>query len=137
MQYQVPQFIEREIRIVGPLTFKQFIIMGAGAGLCFFLYMTVASKSFFLFIILATLIMGICFALVFAKTEGRPLISVLGSFFTFQIGGKDYFWKKKAITSQFLAPPKVIEKKEETKLMAERKKGSRLENLSSRLETGK
>lgn len=137
MQYQVPQFIEREIKIVGPLTFKQFIIMGSGASLCFFFYIVIASKSFFLFILLSALVMGICFALVFAKAEGRPLISVLGGFFFFQLSGKDYFWKKKAITSQFLDPPKLVEKKEEIKLMAERKKGSRLESLATRLEIGK
>lgn len=81
--------------------------------------------------------MGFCFALVFVKTDGRPLISVLGSFVTFQMSGKTYFWKKKAITSQILTMPKLIEKKEESQLATERKKGSRLENLASRLETGK
>jgi len=95
MQYQVPQFIEREIKIVGPLTFKQFIIMGSGAGLCFFFYIVIASKSFFLFILLSALVMGICFALVFAKAEGRPLISVLGGFFLFSFQARTIFGRKK------------------------------------------
>ena len=30
MQFQVPQFIEVEDKIFGPLTFKQFIYMGGG-----------------------------------------------------------------------------------------------------------
>ena len=38
MQFQVPQFIEIEDKIFGPLTFKQFIYLAGGGGLCFLLY---------------------------------------------------------------------------------------------------
>ena len=33
-QYQVPQFIEIEDKIFGPLTLKQFIYLAGGGGLC-------------------------------------------------------------------------------------------------------
>ncbi|TSC61742.1 MAG: SsrA-binding protein, partial [Parcubacteria group bacterium Athens0416_74] len=32
MQFQVPQFIEVEDKIVGPLTFKQFVFIAGGLG---------------------------------------------------------------------------------------------------------
>ena len=38
MRYQVPQFIEVEDRIFGPFTFRQFIYLAGGAGLCFIAY---------------------------------------------------------------------------------------------------
>ena len=38
MQFQVPQFIEVEDKIVGPLTFKQFIYLAGGGGVIAILY---------------------------------------------------------------------------------------------------
>ena len=38
MRFQVPQFIEIEDKIFGPLTIKQFIYIAGGAGLCFILF---------------------------------------------------------------------------------------------------
>jgi len=38
MRFQVPQFIEIESKIFGPLTFKQFIYLAGGAGLSFLFY---------------------------------------------------------------------------------------------------
>ena len=35
MRFQVPQFIEIEDKIIGPLTIKQFIYIAGGAGMCF------------------------------------------------------------------------------------------------------
>ena len=43
MEYQVPQFIEVEDKIVGPLTLKQFIYIAGAGGLCvvFFVYLPI------------------------------------------------------------------------------------------------
>ena len=38
MDYQVPQFIEVEDKLVGPLTFKQFVYLAGGAGICVILF---------------------------------------------------------------------------------------------------
>ncbi len=38
MRFQVPQFIEIEDKIFGPLTFKQFIYLLGGGGAVFILY---------------------------------------------------------------------------------------------------
>ena len=38
MRFQVPQFIEVEDKIFGPLTLKQFIYVFGGGGLCFVFY---------------------------------------------------------------------------------------------------
>ena len=38
MQFKVPQFLDIEDKIFGPFTFKEFIYLAGGAGLCFVLY---------------------------------------------------------------------------------------------------
>ena len=38
MQFQVPQFIEVEDKIFGPLTFKQFVYVAGGAGLAYLVW---------------------------------------------------------------------------------------------------
>ena len=38
MQFKVPQFLEIEDKIFGPFTFREFIYLAGGAGLCFVLY---------------------------------------------------------------------------------------------------
>ena len=50
MRFQVPQFIEIESKIFGPLTLKQFIYLIGGGGIIFILY---ALLPFWLMIIFA------------------------------------------------------------------------------------
>jgi hypothetical protein len=49
MHYQVPQFIEIEDKIFGPLTLKQFIYLAGGVGLCliFFSLLPIYPHAFF------------------------------------------------------------------------------------------
>ena len=41
MRFQVPQFIDIEDKIFGPLTFKQFVYLAGGGGLAFLIYKSV------------------------------------------------------------------------------------------------
>lgn len=41
MQFKVPQDVQREDRIVGPLTLKQLIICGIGGGIAYAIYVTI------------------------------------------------------------------------------------------------
>lgn len=93
MRYQVPQFIEVEDKIFGPLTLKQFIYLVGGAGLSFVLY--VFLKSLLLSIIPIIIVMGISIALAFYKVYDHfPLINVAESAFKYWRGGKLYIWRK-------------------------------------------
>lgn len=91
MKYQVPQFIEVEDKIFGPLTFKQFIFIAGGAGVCFIAY-----KMLTMF--WAVLVMlpagGIAIALAFYKPNNRPLIDTIEAAFNFVLTSKLYIWKK-------------------------------------------
>lgn len=92
MRFQVPQFIEVEDKIFGPLTLKQFIYMTGGAGLSFLVYTFL--DSILLSAIPAAMIMGISAALAFYKINNKPLVSVIESAFHYYIGNKLYIWKK-------------------------------------------
>lgn len=89
MQFQVPQFIEVEDKIFGPLTFKQFLYFAGGAGLSFvcwrYLPLLVAAP-----IILG--VMGISAALALGQWNGRPFILGLESGFYYLVTSKLYLW---------------------------------------------
>jgi len=136
MQFQVPQFIEKEAKIVGPLTFKQFLYLGAAGVIVFFLYFYLATKNILAFILITIFLAIGALALAFLKIGGQPLSTILLKFFNFSFSSKIYLWKKKAI------PPKII-KKEEKPLREELSEEpilkvaekSQLKKLSTQIET--
>lgn len=136
MEFTVPQFIEKEPKIVGPFTFKQFIFIGIAGGICLFLFFTV---SLFVFIILAIILLGGAFALAFLKIGKTSLPIFIKNFFSFLFKPKIYLWKKKTSPPKFLREEKVEEKKEEEEIGEESKlkvsKGSKLDELFTKLET--
>lgn len=90
MEYQVPQFIEVEDHIVGPLTLKQFIYLAGGAGICviFIVYLPLVFGILF-----ALPIAGFAAALAFYKINGKPFIDVLESATSYYTGSKLFLWK--------------------------------------------
>lgn len=93
MEYQVPQFIEVESKVVGPLTLKQFIYIAGAIGLCvvFFTYFS------FLFAILFSIpVAGLAVALAFYKVNGKSFVEVLEAGFNYYTGAKLFLWKKEA-----------------------------------------
>ena len=75
MQFKVPQFIDIEDKIIGPLTLKQFIYLLGGLGV-------IAISWFYfklgVFIIISIPILVLSLGLAFFKVNGRPLVSILG-----------------------------------------------------------
>ena len=90
-QYQVPQFITIEDKVIGPLTLKQFAFLGAGAAIIFGLnYLLIP----LLFYPLAGLVGGLSAALAFMKINEQPFHIVLKRAFLFFIRPRLYLWKK-------------------------------------------
>jgi hypothetical protein len=90
MQFQVPQFIDTEDKIVGPLSLRQFAFVAAGGILSAILYFSVQP---WLWIICSIIIFGAAIALAFVKVEGRPFASVLVSAFNFYWKPQTYVWQ--------------------------------------------
>ncbi len=124
-QYQVPQFIEVEDKIFGPLTLKQFIYL-AGAGglalLCFTLLPLLLALP------LAGLAGGIGAGFAFYKVNGRPLIVAAEHAFSYFLGNKLYLWKQREASSPQAQAKKV--EADPTTLTVPRLSQSRLKDLS-------
>ena len=91
MRFQVPQLIDVEDKIFGPLTIKQFIYIAGGAGITI-IFFTLLPK-FFAFILAAPFI-GVSLALAFYKPNNRPFVFALESMISYYLGEKLYVWKK-------------------------------------------
>jgi hypothetical protein len=91
MKYQVPQFIEVESKIFGPLTLKQFIYLAGGAGIAFLLYVFL---PFWLVVPLAAPFVGLALALAFYKYNNQPFVKVLENAIKHYFSGRLYVWKK-------------------------------------------
>ena len=68
MRFVVPQFIEVEDKIIGPLSVRQFLIFLSGFGAAFISYKIF---SFIIFIILFVFILGACGVFAFANINGQ------------------------------------------------------------------
>ncbi len=77
MQYPVPQFTDVEDKIFGPLTLKQFGIVGSAGLLIFLAYSSTKDIWVTVFVGLIAGIPGI--GLAFGKLNGRPLYNSIGS----------------------------------------------------------
>ena len=91
MRYQVPQFIEVESKIFGPLTLKQFIYLAGGAGILFLLYVVLPIWLVFL---LGLPIAGFSLAIAFYKVNNQPFIKVVENALKYLSSARLYLWKK-------------------------------------------
>lgn len=89
MQYRVPQFIEREMRLVGFLTVRQTLVMGIAAVILFILYFLL-SKIFFT--IAVVIIGGVSLIFAFGKINERNISNLLFSYIEFFLKPRIYLW---------------------------------------------
>ncbi len=92
MEYQVPQFIEIEDKIIGPLTLRQFIYIAGAAGLCvtFFVYLPIIVA-----VLLSLPVVGLAWALAFYRINGKSFIEMLEAGFNYYTSAKLFLWKHK------------------------------------------
>lgn len=94
MQFHIPQYIDIEDKLFGPLTLKQAIYVAGGLGGAYVIYRVIP----YLFLS-APLIFGIgvlTWALAFYPKEklGKPFIEILEAGLSYALKGKLYTWKK-------------------------------------------
>ena len=97
MRFQVPQFIEVEDKIVGPLTLKQFIYLAGGAGIIIVFFSFLPR---FVAIIASVPIALFAAALAFYKVNNKPFINVVESFFLYITHPRLYIWHKEEKIAQ-------------------------------------
>jgi len=137
MQFQVPQFIEKETGFLGPLTPRQTVIFFFAIGICVFLWITLGSKNLFLFTIAAITVMAGALALGFMKVNGLNVTTVLKNCLNFTAAPKLYLWKRKEATIYYEKRPQPAARKEPEKDSPLKiAKISKIKDLSKKIEFG-
>lgn len=96
MQFQVPQFIETESKIIGPFTLVGFFYFAAAALTSYLLFYLL---ELYLWVMISGLLLGSVLFIILAKVNGRPASIFLAAIF-------NYFWEPKVYVFQ---PEKEIE----------------------------
>lgn len=101
MKFQVPQFIENESKIIGPLTLKQFLFVAGGVSTTALAWILLNG---ILFAVVALLVIGFFGALAFVKVDGQPFLNYLAYVLAYTLGSKRYIYQIKNDTNQFIPP---------------------------------
>lgn len=128
MQFKVPQFLDIEDKIFGPFTFKEFVYLAGGAGLCFVLY-----KLLGIFWGAVPILAVATFSIALARyrPNNKPFINMLEAGFNYLIQDKLYIWKrrKNTITNEKLRITNENDKREQLESKA-RLGGTKLRDLA-------
>jgi PrgI family protein len=92
MRFQVPQFLEIEDKIFGPFTFKEFVYLAGGAGLCFVLYKLLGLA---IGIIPILFVAGVSLLLTFYRPNDKPFINMVQAGLMYFTQSKLYIWKRR------------------------------------------
>lgn len=91
MQFQIPQFIEIEDKIVGPFSLRQLLYVVAGGVVAF---MAFTFLPFFAGALIALIALGGTLALALIKINGQPLTRVAFAAAGFFWKPRLYLWKR-------------------------------------------
>lgn len=109
MQFSVPQFVDIESKIVGPLTIKQFAFIAVPCLLAFILFFVL---NIIFWIPIAALLVGFGAAFAFIKVGSRPLYMIALYALKFFWQPKLYLWRPAMVTEKISVPEvHEIEKK--------------------------
>ncbi|KND48338.1 MAG: hypothetical protein AB198_02495 [Parcubacteria bacterium C7867-003] len=124
MKYQVPQFIDVEDKVIGPLTVKQFVYLAGGTGMVFITYKYL---PIYVSIILIAIMGPLTLALAFYKINNKPFIDFLESAFMFYTKQNLYIWKKE---QKKIVKSQADVEKEAAQVYVPRLSDSKLKELS-------
>ncbi len=136
MQYKVPQDVQREDTIIGPITIKQLGILGGGGAVAYVIYVSLVKTYFWqVWLPPVVIVAGITLAFAFLKIHNLPFHKFLMNFIEYHILPKQRIWIQGTATpfiSSFDQPKEV---KKEKKQKMEKKKQKSLEELTDIVDT--
>lgn len=93
MQYKIPQNVQIEDKIVGPLTMKQLIICGVGGGTTYFVYLSLA-KVYYMEVWIGPVVIlgGLTLALAFLKIHDIPFLRYILLVIEFSRKAQKRYW---------------------------------------------
>lgn len=107
MQFQVPQYIDVEDKIVGPLTLKQFFYIASGFLAIFITFFVLAT---WLWLITSVVIATASLSFALVKYNGRPLMTVAVAAVRYYMGSRTYTWQKNTETTTPKVPTGLLAK---------------------------
>lgn len=127
MRFQVPQFIEVEDKIFGPLTVVQFVYLAGGIG---FFVMLAILLPLWAAILLGGPVALLGLALAFYKINDRPFIDVLQAAIEYNLKDQLYIWDKNRATEPKVLQQKIIKKEDDPGKYVPAATGSRIKDLA-------
>lgn len=91
MQYSVPQFVDVEDKVIGPLTIRQFLWLLAGAGIALVVWLLLPT---IVAIILTIPVAGLAGTFAFYKVNGMTFNIYITNLFSFAVKPKERVWKR-------------------------------------------
>ena len=131
-QFVVPQFLDVENKIIGPLTVRQFVIFLCGAGLIVLVFKL---ASFWAAAIEGLLIFALTGTFAFLKINGRPFHFFLLNLIQTVRRPTLKIWNKSLLTEKISAD-EDLDKKKAPPLVKKHLTATRLSELSLVVDTG-
>lgn len=129
----MPQFLEIEDTIIGPITIRQFLEMLVG-GLLVFIYYKVFDFSLFAFASIITIVLVL--VLAFVKINGQPFHFFMLNFVATLKSPKLKVWRKQYDPEDFKAQPEIIRPTMMTYTQQRTISSSKLSELALIVDTG-
>lgn len=109
MQFQVPQFIDIEDKIFGPLTLRQFLYLVGAGGFSFVLFFMLET---WLWVIATLMLLVIAASFAFVKFNGQAFTTIITAIFKYLWLPKFYLWQRIEVKEK--APTLTLPKEEST-----------------------
>ena len=141
MQFKVPQNVQREDKIVGPLTLKQLIVCGIGGGIAYTIYVTLGRQyEWITWLPPVAIVSLITLAFAFLRPLDLDFSRFLAAYLEFVLLPQKRFWVQSSaevVLSMYSSkkPQTKFEKKAEEKAEQMIHKAKKLEELSKILNT--
>lgn len=132
-KFKVPQHIDMEDRIIGPLTLIQFSYLLIGGAVIYIIFSIV--KIIWLFAIVSLPIALVALTLAFVKIQDQPFSKFLSNVFMYSLRPKRRLWHRGPVVSTEIEPPKNLKKPAE-KMPLKKIEKTELEKLARYLDAG-
>lgn len=134
MQFRVPQNIDLEDKIVGPLTLVQLVYLLSGGLIVYILFQILGKNYFYVFLFFGIPIALVTLAITFLKIQDQPLSYFIKAGITYFSRPKIRFWQRKDVMPIIKDQPAEAAK-EVIAMPAKRIEKSNLEQLAYALDT--
>lgn len=133
-KFIVPQFIDKEDQILGPITVRQFLI---SLGTVFVVFIEYKIFAFVYFLLIGLLTLGAGAVFAFVKINGQPFHIFFVNFLQTSLRPNQRVWDKNPLDAELRAWSKVeVIARLEPPARKERPASTRLRDLSLTVNTG-